>query len=116
MLFTTPIWLLGLLPWAVAAALLFLGRRPRWDVPFLALWRVEMPKDAARRRFAVPPVGVILGLLAALLAVLAAAGPGLRGAAGGSGTVIIVDTGSSMSAVGNSGKVERFRELLDAVA
>src|SRR3954464_10412511 len=108
MLFTSPIWLFGLLPWSAAAILLFLGRRPKWNVPFLELWRIEMPKDAARRRLAIPPAGVVLGLIATLLAILAAAGPGMRGAAGSAETVVIVDTGISMSATGNSGS-QRFR-------
>src|SRR3954447_19393391 len=79
MLFTSPIWLLGLLPWSVAAVLLFLGRRPKWNVPFLQLWQLQMPKEAARRKFAIPPAGVVLGLVAALLAIVASAGPGIRG-------------------------------------
>jgi hypothetical protein len=112
MLLTTPIWLLGLLPWAAATLLLLLARRPRRDIPFLQLWQIEMPKAAMRRRFELPPIAVILGLLAALLAILAAAGPALRSR--GSGVTMVVDAGATMSARGATR--ERFVELLASVA
>jgi hypothetical protein len=98
MIFSSPIWLLGLLPWAVGVAVLLLGRRPRRDVPFLRLWRADvMPRPAPRRRVSPPPLAVVLALLAALAAVLAAGGPGARPAGAGK-VVLIVDTGSTMSA------------------
>src|SRR6187397_1804737 len=107
MVWTSPIWLLGLLPWAAATLLLHVARRPRRNIPFLSLWKVEMPREAHRRRFALPPIAILLGLLAALLAILAAAGPGLRGR--GSGLAIVIDTGATMSARAETR--ERYAEL-----
>jgi hypothetical protein len=113
MTFTASIWLLGLLPWAAAVVMLLTSRRRPWGVPFLHLWRLNAPREAVRRRFAAPPIAVVLGLLAALAAVLAAAGPGVR-AAGSGGLVVVVDAGTSMSARGSVDL--RFREAAAALA
>ena len=78
MTLAVPLALLGLLPWAAAAA--WAWRRARAGrevaVPSLALWpRRSLTPDPRRRGR--PPAAVLLALLAALLAVLASAGPRL---------------------------------------
>ena len=82
MSFASPIWLIGLLPWAALAAWLLSGRREEARVPFVHLW----PKSAAplrvRRELHIPPLAIVCLLVALLLAVLAAAGPQWAGAAG----------------------------------
>src|SRR4051794_10552368 len=93
MVWIFPIWLFGLLPWAAATLLLLVARRPRQNIPFLHLWKTDMPREAHRRHFSLPPIAILLGLLAALLAILAAAGPGLRGH--GSGLTLVIDTGAT---------------------
>ncbi len=96
MLFTAPIWLLALLPWGIAAVVLLMSRRPKTDVPFLELWQLNAPQESIRRSFSTPPVGVILALIAALTAIVAAAGPAwTRG--GAHVVTVVVDTGASMS-------------------
>src|SRR5438552_3326054 len=115
MAFLTPLWLLGLLPWAGVAAYLLWGRRPRQDVPFLELWRMPPDMPAVRRKPAVPPVAVALALAGWLPAFVAAGPPAGRGPGGGGrGPVtVIVDRGVTMSARGADRP--RFREAADRV-
>ena len=50
----------------------------RTDVPFLALWRggaAESPTE--KREFRPPPIALVAALLAVLLAIVAAARPGI---------------------------------------
>lgn len=96
MTFLSPIWLLGLLPWAVVVASLFAGKRAREQVPFLALWAgpsASSPPERARTR---PPLFKWILVLAMFLAVLAAAGPQLPGGRGAQITIIL-DRGITMS-------------------
>jgi len=100
-LFTSTIWLLGLVPWLAVAFVLLLSRRPPSHVPFLDLWTLDAPQESIRRSFSTPPAGVLLALLATLLAILAAAGPAVRRP--GAGTLVVVmDAGRSMSAATGS--------------
>src|SRR5437764_925273 len=109
--FVTPIWLVGLLPWAAVSLYLLWGRRRAQAVPFLELWRVPVEGKRIRRRVGVPPLALALALLGMLLAVVAAAGPNVRspGTAAGTPIVVIVDRGLTMSARGREGL--RFREV-----
>src|SRR5687768_14971494 len=102
MSFASAIWLALLLPlWAGVAVWLMWSRRgERTDVPFLFLWRggtAESPRE--KRKFRPPPVAVVATLLAALLAILASARPGIFIPAAGEGPLvtIIVDRGVTMS-------------------
>jgi hypothetical protein len=97
MVFTSPIWLVALLPWAGLFAWMLRGRSPRVDVPFLALWRGPAGDARRRRTTRLPPAPVLAALLATLLAIFAAAGPGVR--IGKFGAVaILIDRGADMSA------------------
>jgi hypothetical protein len=114
MLFFSPIWLWGLLPWTAVVIYLLTGRGRAVVVPFLGFWRASatVSHSAAWR---VPPVFVLLMLLAMLLAVLAAAEPGYRSAAGIAGDVsIVLDCGASMARPGAGG--EPFRGVVDRCA
>src|SRR5213595_3126360 len=94
-LLTTPIWLFALVPWAALTVWLLWGRRRRVDVPFLDLWEGPEKGERTTRLLHVPPLALMLAIIALMLAVLAAAGP--RAAAGGRGTaVVVVDHGITM--------------------
>jgi hypothetical protein len=77
MTFFAPLWLVGLLPWAVVTVWLLTGRREGTAVPFLNLWRgpeAALPRTKASMQ--VPPLAVVCAMLAMLLAILGAARPG----------------------------------------
>lgn len=116
MWFVAPIWLLGLVPWAVLAAWLFLSRRRRVHVPFVRLWRGPAMPARARRGFELPPVPVLLALLALFAAVFAMARPAVEHGGGASepGVTLVVDRGLTMSARGISDL--RYRESFADVA
>lgn len=100
MTFLAPLWLLSLLPWLAVTVWLLRKRRRPTAIPFIDLWQrgPEAPPKPARN-YAPPPVPLALAMLAMLLALLAAAEPGIRGRAGRPVT-IVVDRGASMSAGG----------------
>ncbi len=106
--FAAPLWLLALLPWGALTLWLLKGRRTRFDVPFLQLWRGPVRGPRPRRSLAAPPLGLALALASLLLAIVAAADPRFRAPGRGPEVSIIVDRGLSMSAL--SGGVPRFRE------
>ncbi len=113
MTFASPIWLLGLVPWAGIVLWLLWGRRRREDVPFLELWKGPVQSPAPKRALQAPPLWVSAALAAMLLGILGSAHPFLRlGASAGPSISIIVDRGASMSARGS--KELRFRELAEA--
>ena len=91
MTFTSPIWLIGLLPWAALTAWLLTGRREEARVPFVHLWPNAAAPLRARQRLHRPPVAVLCLLAALLLAVLAAAGPRLARDAMLSDVTLVVD-------------------------
>jgi len=115
MSFSSPLWLLGLLPWAAAVLLLLIGRLRRVKVPFLQLWQGPAAKPRDRRFIEPPPLALALAMLAMLLAVLAAARPVIRtwGILGPRIT-IIVDRSVTMSARGI--QAPRFQETIDLAA
>ncbi|MCC7350712.1 MAG: hypothetical protein IT446_09100 [Phycisphaerales bacterium] len=96
--FSTPIWLLGLLPWGGLTLWLLLGMRRGVWVPFLDLWKTAEPATRNRRRVQIPPVALIFLILATLAAIFAAAGPGIKTASiSNQRIVVIVDRGITMS-------------------
>src|SRR5688572_1701292 len=107
----SPIWLLGLIPWAVVTVWLLRGRRKKVDVPFLALWRGEMWGPRAKRSLERPPLALAAALLAMLLALLAAARPSVRVPGRGPTIAVVVDRGVTMSAKAAGGGAVRFRKL-----
>lgn len=110
MAFTSPVWLLALVPWTALVVWLLWGRRDQVPVPFLDLWRGPAEGPKVRSSFALPPLALIASLAAVFLAIVAAAGPvnplvtdprhQLR---------IIVDRSIAMAATGPKGS--RFVEL-----
>jgi hypothetical protein len=96
--FSTPIWLLGLLPWGGVTLWLLLGLRRGVRVPFLSLWQSAEPAVRNRRRLQIPPVALICLILATLAAILAAAGPQIAtGSISHQRILVIVDRGITMS-------------------
>src|SRR5438552_1794249 len=102
MFFSSPLWLVALLPWGAVAVWLLWGRRKRTDVPFLKLWRGPEKGERVRRSIQAPPLAVALVLWAALFALLASARPAARttGLRGGTTVTVILDRGITMSARG----------------
>jgi hypothetical protein len=96
MSFLSPIWLVLLVPWALLAIYLVTGQRERVAVPFLPLWDKTISAPKAKRSFRAPPLPILLLLVAMLLAILGAAGPGFvfgyRNAA-----TLVIDRGVTMS-------------------
>jgi hypothetical protein len=78
MIFTAPLFLLALLPWAALAIYLMIGRRRRVAVPFVELWKVPIKPRRTTRAVHVPPASVVLILVALLAVVLAAGGPAVK--------------------------------------
>src|SRR5688572_18252296 len=110
----SPIWLLGLIPWAVVTVWLLRGRRKKVDVPFLELWRGEMRGPRAKRSWERPPLALAAALLALLLTLLAASRPRVRVPGKGPTIAVVVDRGVTMSATaagGGGGGAVRFRQL-----
>lgn len=98
MIFLSPFWLATLAPFAAVVAYLLWGRRREAGVPFLDLWAGPAKVPRPRRRFAWPPVALVLAILAVLLAVLGAARPAVHDDTRGAPVTIIVDRGATMSA------------------
>jgi hypothetical protein len=86
MQFSSPIWLVLLVPWAALAVWLLLGGRKKRSVPFLKLWNADAADLARpRREWRRPPAGLAALLLAMALAIAAAAQPSVRLGANGAG-------------------------------
>src|SRR5260221_14049205 len=102
---TTPLWLLGLLPWAALTLwLLWGGRRREW-VPFLPLWHGSAAKKRHQRSLQPPPIALAALILAMVLGILAAAGPALPSSGGpGARLIVLPDRGPTMSAVPPRGR------------
>ena len=107
----SPIWLLGLIPWAAVTAWLLRGRRQRVDVPFVQLWRGDVRGPRAKRSWERPPVALAAALVAMLLALLAAARPRVRVPGKGPTIAVVVDRGVKMSGTAAGGGAVRFRQL-----
>ena len=114
MMVTTPLWLLGLAPWAALCVYLFTARARKLPVPFLALWREPTPPPRNPKRRRPPPLFILAVLAATLLAVVSSAGPVLRRGAVNRPVVFVVDRGFSMSA--RDGGDARFTRLARTVA
>jgi len=102
--FVSPIILALLVPWALFALWVFIGRRPRVNVSFLPLW--DAPEELRRPRnkaFQPPPLAVVLAILSLLMIILAAARPALK-SRGERTVTLIVDRGATMSALGPAGR------------
>ena len=98
--FTSPLWLTALLPWAAVAV--YLLRRTSASaveaVPFLALWR-DMPRPAlARGRLRPPSLALAAALAAAGVAIVAAGGPAISHDGADRPPVILLDCGVTMPA------------------
>lgn len=107
---SSPLWLLALLPWAAAVLLLLIGRLKRVPVPFLHLWQGPEAIPRRRKGIQLPPIWILLAILATLLAILAASQPVIRTPLTGPPLTILIDRGITMSA----GKpVPRFHEAVD---
>lgn len=115
MWFASPLWLIALVPWAGVTLWLLWGRFARTEVPYLELWRgaiEERPKRPGLRR---PPLPLLFGIVAMLLAILAAAGPTIWGAANsGTPLQVVLDRGRTMS--GSSQGALRFRTTATLLA
>src|SRR5258705_5609707 len=96
-----PVWLFALLPWGAFAIWIWVGRRRRQWVPFLALW--EAPEELRRPKKGVepPPMGLVLALLAMLLGILGMAQLVVHRGGDRGRVTIIVDRGAGMSATVN---------------
>lgn len=115
MILLSPIWLLGLLPWAVVSVYLLSGQRRRVEVPFLALWSGPAAPPKAKRAIHRPPWFILFLILSLLLAVLAAAGPAVRSNhSSDSRFTIILDRGITMSPL--STRNEPFRGVVALAA
>jgi len=108
--FSSPLWLLCLIPWAAVAIYMLIGRRRRVIVPLLDLWTSEATTPTARRRRRLPPqvAAILAGMF---LAIAAAAGPEIRRAGTNRPVIFIVDRGITMSA--RQGSHRRFQALAD---
>jgi Aerotolerance regulator N-terminal len=109
MTFATPMLLLALLPWTAVVLYLLRGKRTPTTVPFLALWGRSASMAKPSRSLHRPPVFLVLMMLAMLLAIVAAAGPGRWGTGGH--VTIILDRGITMSPVTAGG--QKFRGVID---
>jgi hypothetical protein len=75
MSFASPLWLLGLLPWAALVLWLLSGRRERTHVPFLDLWRGPTKGPRVRAALHAPPVALLCLMAAMMFAIVGAARP-----------------------------------------
>jgi hypothetical protein len=113
MLFQSPIWLWGLLPWAVLAVYLMIGRGQPAMVPFLRFWKGSVI-TARTRAWRMPPIFLLLLLMTMLLAIVAAAGPGYRSAGTSNGEItIVLDCGVTMARPLGA---KNFRGVIDKAA
>ncbi len=74
MVFLTPIYLFLLIPWAGVAVWVWMGRADFARVSTTQFWDRTPVAAANRRGIRVPPIGILLMLLAMLLTILSAAG------------------------------------------
>lgn len=111
----SPLWLIALLPWAGIVVWLLTGRREPAAVPFLELWRGPVRGPRVRAALHRPPLAVICGMLAMLLAILAAARPIVHFLPYQTGPklTVIVDRGLTMSA--RAGSDSRWKQLVQDV-
>ncbi len=117
MMLASPIWLIGLLPWAGVVIWMLLGKRLGVTVPFIELWRGAREPARGRRQITRPSAAVMTVLGAILLAILAAARPALRRANAAAKVTVIVDRGITMAPKGRMASAEEaLRDALVADA
>src|SRR5580692_7883604 len=106
----SPLYLLALIPWAAIVIYILIGRRTVALVPFVDLWRNLAAPAASKRSMRLPPIAVMALLMAAFIAILAAAGPEIRGESSVQQLIVIADRGITMSAN------ERISSLANSIA
>ncbi|MGA2230919.1 MAG: hypothetical protein ABSH22_08465 [Tepidisphaeraceae bacterium] len=109
-----PIALLALLAWGALVIYLLTGRRRVVMVPFLPLWPASSGLSDQRESWQWPPLAVAAALGAALLAIVAAAGPTRYGTGTSRPVVVILDRGATMSARQGDGR--RFQAIVATVS
>jgi len=115
MWFASPLWLIGLFPWAAFSLWLLWGTYERASVPFLELWRGAAEERPTRRGFRRPPVSLCFVIAAMLLAILAAARPSLwRPSRDTVPLQVVIDCGDTMSASAHG--TVRFRATVHQLA
>jgi hypothetical protein len=116
MFFSSPLWLLALIPWTALVIWMFRGQSSRVSVPFINLWRGDLNVATARRSLVPPSFPVIVILLALVLAIFVAAGPRIRSRLTVQPITIIVDRGLTMMPESRSASIlqRANRELLNA--
>jgi hypothetical protein len=115
MWFASPLWLIGLFPWAALSLWLLWGTYERAAVPFLELWRGAAEERPTRRGFRWPPVSLWFVIAALLLAILAAARPSLwRPTRDTIPLQVVIDCGDTMSAPAHG--TARFRATAHLLA
>ncbi len=111
MVFASPIWLWGLLPWAAVVLYLLPGRGIATQVPFVKLWR-GTAVDARRPNRRWPGISLVMLLLAMLAALIASAQPQATADSPAAGEInIILDRGASMALPSDSGR--SFRGVIE---
>ena len=114
--FTSPLWLAGMVPWALVGVYLLWGRRRRHDVPFLELWRGSAAVERVRWKISTPPLALVLAILSIAAAIIGAARPCSVAAPTAAHPIsIILDRGLTMSAKNSTGEF-RFQASAKAVA
>lgn len=112
-----PLWLFGLLPWAMLVLWLLSGRWDARPVPFLELWRADqssLPRNP-KRWLVRPPFWLVLMLLAMLVAIVGASQPRITELpyTTGPSITIILDRGMSMTAQSNG--QPRWKQIVQAL-
>jgi hypothetical protein len=106
----SPIYLLGLIPWAAIVIYTLIGRRTVALVPFVDLWRNLAVPASSQKSLRLPPIAVMALLMAAFIAILTAAGPEIGATSSAQPLIIIADRGITMSAN------ERISKLANSIA
>ncbi|MBV8780897.1 MAG: hypothetical protein JO353_05810 [Phycisphaerae bacterium] len=75
MQFAAPLWLLGLLPWAVLTIWMLRRQRSTTAVSFLHFWPTNAISAVKNARFGRPPISIVFLLASIALAIIAAARP-----------------------------------------
>lgn len=98
MYWSSPSWLVGLVPWG-GLVLWVLLRSPRpVTIPSIVFWRVQGGSQQARRQLHIPPIAVTAILSSIALLIIAAADPHLSTRSSPQPVTLIVDRGITLSA------------------
>ena len=121
MVFESPAWLLGLVPWVLVALYLLPGNKQPQQVPFLGLWQ-SFSTSASGTSRRPPPLSTLVMLMSLLLALLAAGKPTLKSKRSANQHItIILDRGASMALGSISGRpfrgvIEKCRKQLGSLS